>query len=332
MPIQHACISHISFSPEAGLSRSRPSSELATEGASEQLLADVKRSFLARITREHGSFSRERGESGFADELNKFLDKQSTFLELESALSQRFETLVESLKIEFDAHLLFFIEKSLNNHFFYLFVAGMNEALTINSELQIATTHSIDTSASLYGIKVDLIEWREHQNYAYISLQAPRQQELAALFYQFTGFENGIDKREQTLAFLNGIENFSKTMPEEQQKEYRTKVVDYCMECDEMDAPVDLSTLAREVEGIDQDEFLRVMSDYTPEEERQLMVDRRSLRQYIKFAGRERDLAISFSAHQLNNRVQYDAHSDTLSIKGLPSALRKQLQGHLKDE
>jgi len=332
MPIKNVCLSHIHYSPDSGLTKSRPNSELATEGESEQLLAELKRSFLARISREHGSFSKERGETGFADELNKFLDKGATFLELGAALTQRLEGLIESLKLEFDAHLLFFIEKSLDNHFFYLFVAGMKQALTIDSELQITTSSSIDTSSSLYGIKVDLIEWREHENYAYISLLAPRQQEMAALFYQYSGFVNGIDKTEQTLAFLNGIENFSQAIPEEQQKDYRTKVVDYCVECEEMDAPVDLSILAREVEGIDRDEFLRVMSDYTPEDDKQLMMDRKSLRQYVKFAGRERDLAISFSAHQLNNRVRYDAHSDTLSIKGLPNALRKQLLGHLKDE
>ena len=332
MPIQHACLFHIYYSPEAGLTKSRPNSELPTEGESEQLLAELKRSFLARISREHGSFSKEKGESGFADELNKFLDKSATFLEMGAALAQRLEALIESLKIEFDAHLLFFIEKSLNNHFFYLFVAGMREALTIDSELQVTTCHSIDTSTSLYGIKVDLIEWREHGNYAYISLLPPRHSEMSALFYQYTGFVNGIDKTEQTLAFLNGIESYSKSIPEDQQNDYRTKIVDYCVECDEMDAPVDLSTLANTVEGIDRDEFLRVMSDYTPEEENQLMMDRRSLRQYVKFAGRERDLAISFSAHQLNNRVRYDSHSDTLSIKGLPNALRKQLLGHLKEE
>ncbi|MDH3355618.1 MAG: nucleoid-associated protein [Chromatiales bacterium] len=332
MPIQHVSLSHISYYPESGLAKSRPNSELPTEGGSEQLLAEMKRSFLARISREHGSFSAEKGETGFADELNKFLDKNANFLEMATALSQKFETLIESLKLEFDAHLLFFVEKSPGNHFFYLFVAGMNEALTIDSELQITTSHSIDTSTSLHGIKIDLMEWKEYENYAYISLLAPRQREMADLFYQFTGFVNGIDKREQTLAFLSGIENFSQTIPEEQQKDYRTKVVDYCVERDEMDEPVDLSVLAREVEGIDRDAFVSAMSDYTPEDERQLMVDRRSLRQYVKFAGRERDLAISFSAHQLNNRVKYDAHSDTLSIKGLPNALRKQLLGHLKEE
>ena len=61
-----------------------------------------------------------------------------------------------------------------------------------------------------------------------------------------------------------------------------------------------------------------------------LQVDRRSLRRYVKFTGREKDLAVSFNSYQLNKRVSYDVDTDTLSIEGVPSALRKQLLEHLK--
>jgi nucleoid-associated protein len=62
------------------------------------------------------------------------------------------------------------------------------------------------------------------------------------------------------------------------------------------------------------------------------VVDRRSLRRYVKFAGREKDLAISFSSYQLDERVRYDVEGDTLHISGIPAALRKQLLGHIKGE
>jgi nucleoid-associated protein len=67
------------------------------------------------------------------------------------------------------------------------------------------------------------------------------------------------------------------------------------------------------------------------DEEEGLMMDRRALRRYVKFAGRDKDLAISFSSYQLHHRVHYDTESDTLSITGIPKALRSQLLGHLKE-
>ena len=94
--------------------------------------------------------------------------------------------------------------------------------------------------------------------------------------------------------------------------------------------PAELLVLsARTGEGTEK--LLEVLYSHAPEGEQELMVDRRSLRRYVKFAGREKDLAISFNSYQLNKRVQYDADTDTLSINGLPKALRNQLLGHLKE-
>jgi nucleoid-associated protein len=104
------------------------------------------------------------------------------------------------------------------------------------------------------------------------------------------------------------------------------------MEQEEKDAPVQLEGLAKSVEGINPEEFVRIVASHAPEGEQELMVDRRSLRRYVKFAGREKDLAISFNSYQLDKRVQYDADTDTLSINGLPKALRDQLLRHRNAE
>jgi len=59
------------------------------------------------------------------------------------------------------------------------------------------------------------------------------------------------------------------------------------------------------------------------------MMDRRSLRGYVKFTGRQKDLTISFSSSQLNSRAHYNPDKDTLSIDGITRALRDQLLRHL---
>ena len=107
------------------------------------------------------------------------------------------------------------------------------------------------------------------------------------------------------------------------------------MEQDGQDAPVKLEELAKSVEGINPDEFVRIVASHTggeSESEQELVVDRRSLRRYVKFAGREKDLAISFSSYQLDDRVRYDVESDTLHITGIPKALKKQLLAHINGE
>ncbi|MEN8170390.1 MAG: nucleoid-associated protein [Pseudomonadota bacterium] len=338
MPITHAIAHQLRRNADHPSQLSLRVDELATEGASEALLAKLKGSFLARISREHGSFTTESDTALLPRLLQQFLDDKLDFITLSRDFTTALQAQLDEAKIEFDAHLLFFVEKSFDHHLFTLFVARQSESLTVNDELEITSSYAIDNGPSLFGIKVDLIEWRERKNYACLSLIPPRgNPPLTEAFYALTGFSNGIDKEAATLAFLEGVEVFAKEVPQEQQKEYRDQVVGYCMEQEEQDAPVKLEGLAKSVEGINPDEFVRVVARHTAgesdnERDQELVIDRRSLKRYVKFAGREKDLAISFSSYQLNDRVRYDADSDTLHISGLPAALKKQLLGHMKGE
>lgn len=336
MPITHAIAHQLQRPADAPAQASLRSDELNTEGESEALLGKLKGSFLARISREHGSFSTE--ESALLPRaLAQFLDDELDFITLSRDFTLALQAKLDETKIELDAHLLYFVEKSFDHHLFTLFIARQSESLTLNEELEITPSYAIDAGPSLFGIKVDLREWREHQNYACLSLIPPRgNPPLAEAFYQLTGFSNGIDKEAATLAFLEGVEAYAKEVPQEQQKEYRNQIVEYCMEQEEQDAPVKLEGLSQAVEGINPDEFVRIVAKHAGGEEEkaadELVVDRRSLRRYVKFAGREKDLAISFSSYQLDERVRYDVESDTLHITGIPKALKKQLLSHIKGE
>ncbi len=338
MPITHAIAHHLQRPSDAAATLSLRADELATEGASEALLAKLKASFLARISREHGSFTSE-GEAALLPKLlAQFLDKELDFITLSRDFTTALQMQLDEAKIELNVHLLFFVEKSFDHHLFTLFIARQSESLTLNDELEVTSSYAIDSGPSLFGIKVDLVEWRERKNYACLSLIPPRgNPPLSEAFYALTGFSNGIDKEAATLAFLEGVEAFAKEVPQEQQKEYRNQVVEYCIEQDGQDTPVKLEGLAKAIEGINPDEFVRIVAGHTgnggnDEEEPEVVVDRRSLRRYVKFAGREKDLAISFSSYQLDERVRYDVESDTLHISGLPKALKKQLLGHLNGE
>lgn len=334
MPLEHAISHHLKRTAESETLLDLRDKEFPTEGPIETLLGQLKQSFLARISREHGSFiegTTEGAPGPLARELDAYLNKERSFIELSKTLMEQLKQMVDESKITLDGHFFFFLEKSLDNHMFHLFVAGQTESLSLNDKLELVPSYAIDTGPSLFGIKVDLAEWKERQNYAYLSLLPPRgNRALSDAFTALTGFANGLNKEEATLAFLEGIEHYAKELPEEKVGDYRNQVVEYCMAQEEQDAPVDLRGLAQSVEGIDSDAFLRTVSEQTPDGEQELRVDRRSLRRYVKFAGREKDLAISFNSYQLNKRVHYYEDTDTLSIEGVPSALRKQLLAHMK--
>ena len=54
--------------------------------------------------------------------------------------------------------------------------------------------------------------------------------------------------------------------------------------------------------------------------------DKRTLNQFRRFTGRAEGLSISFEAHLLGSKVEYDEERDMLIIRGLPTQLHDQLK------
>jgi nucleoid-associated protein len=50
------------------------------------------------------------------------------------------------------------------------------------------------------------------------------------------------------------------------------------------------------------------------------------LNQFRRFTGRAEGLSISFEAHLLGSKIEYDEEAGTLVIKGLPTSLTDQLK------
>lgn len=331
MPLTHAITHQIDSSLQQGHQLRISGHQLVIGDLLDGLVARLKGSFLGRISREHGSFE---GDGLLPAQLKALMANTSSFEQMSCAVAEGFQQQLVAEGEQFSAHLMFCIEEGMNSHFMHLFVVQSQQAMQINEQLEIAPIDSIDTGASLFGIKVDLREWREHAQYAYLSLLPPRgNPSLTQLFYKLCGFKSGIDKAEATYTFLEGVDAYATTLPQAQVESYKNQVVGYCMEQEGQDTPVDLAQLARSIEGINPSEFVTTMEGYQPiDSGAGIPMDRRSLSRYLRYAGRERDLSISFTSSQLSERIRYDVGSDTLHIKGLPKALRQQLLAHLQEE
>lgn len=305
--------------------------ELGDDPNKDLLLDKLKGSFMVRLTRKHGSFSEE--SALLSTDLNAYLSDCCNLADLSRNFMQGIAKKLEEQGVVLNAHFLFFIEKSFDHHHqFYLFVTHQNESLAISEQLDVCPSYVIDTGATMFGLKVDLAEWKGDRQYAYLSMIPPKGNVvLAELFDGLTGFHHGINKQESTVQLLDGVESYAKQLPDEQAKEVRNQVVDYCAEKEKSDEPVSIPGLSAALNGIDCDQFIRQMATHNPKiEEEPVMIDRRALQRYVKFSGREKALAVSFSSDQLNDRVFYDETNDSLTIKGLPKALRDQLLRHLK--
>lgn len=330
MPIDALITHHVRCDADAAPTVRLGTDVLPADDQAAALVDAIKSSFLSRLTREHGCFAAEGEPAPLPRLLEAYAEQQLGFVDLTGELMNAWQPLLDQQRPTVDADVICFAEKQADRQLFYLLVAGYKTAFTVDADQAIAATRYLDLGSSLFGIKVDLHEWRTAKHYAYLSLVPPQgNRKLADSFAALTGFTRGLDKADSTEAFLAGVEAFARQVDQDRADDFRHQVVDYCEGQERRDAPVDLGELAREMDGIDGERFTRFMADYTPDGDNALMMDRRSLRRYVKFTGREKDLAISFSSSQLNSRVHYNPDKDTLSIDGIPRALREQLLRHL---
>ena len=65
---------------------------------------------------------------------------------------------------------------------------------------------------------------------------------------------------------------------------------------------------------------------YNPGMAPEFPADKRTLSQFQRFTGRAEGLSISFEAHLLGSKIEYDEGRDMLIIRQLPTQLKDQLK------
>ena len=118
----------------------------------------------------------------------------------------------------------------------------------------------------------------------------------------------------------------SDDLPDESAREKTKTLVDYASSQTKMGEPMGLEELS---ELIDEDRP-RAFYDHIRNKDYglspEIPADKRTLNQFRRFTGRAEGLSISFEAHLLGDKIEYDEAAGTLIIKGLPTQLTDQLK------
>lgn len=339
MSITHVIAHHIMKENGEDANISLRDSELTNSPQQNALFESLKKSFNTRISRRHGSFDDNNQNAILSNSINTYLKDKTQFLSITHQITNAFTEQLNQQNAEMNAHFIFVTEETDKQTLFYLFIVNQNEYLTFDKTLDITPSYSIDTGSSLSGIKLNINDWQERPKYHYLTLVPPKGNEvLFDTLHELSGFGNKIDRAKSTKEFLEKIDNFSQQIPKENQNEFKEKVIEYCEEQEAKDEAVHIPTLSHTLEGIDCEKFIREMLPHNPQQDASevndddeaLMIDKQSLRRYVKFYGRDSDISLTFSSKQLEQSIFYDETSNTLTLKQLPKGLKKQLIAHYK--
>lgn len=329
MPIQHCVIHYLEKKPDDSpatlIAAEQP---LTVNEQLEDLLVDFNDSYNAKPGKSWACFIDD--EQALPSGLKALADNSKEFHEVGLDLARHWQKLLDEQQIYLAGHLCLMLYQFNMADYCVVAVLPQRRGLCISEQLAPQDIQHLDLSQLQLACRINLSEWRNNASSKhYISLIKGRGgKKLAEAFQELLNAEEHGDAPADTRTLLRAFSDYidSSDLDEEPVQEKTKALVQYTKDQQRKGEPVELAGLS---EALDEEnprafyEHIRNLdyglSDYVP-------TDRKVINQFQRFTGRAEGLSISFEAHLLGSRVEYDEQRDMLIIRELPTQLKDQLK------
>ncbi|WP_121498150.1 nucleoid-associated protein YejK [Pseudomonas aeruginosa] len=331
MPIRNAIVHLIDKKPDGDPSALHTSDVLLAQSeALDNLLADLNESYNARQGKAWGLFHEESGAYPLSGWLKSYLDTKLDFIEWSRLASEHLAKLMDESNLSIGGHV--FMAHYVQGMTDYLLIALLHhsEGVAVDGQLSLNPSVHLDLSLLHLAARINLSEWQNNPNSKqYVSfIKGKGGKRVSEYFRDFLGCMEGVDGPGETRTLLKAFSDYleKEDMAEPNAREKTEALVGYASTQCKLGIPVSLEELSQ---IIDEDrpkafyEHIRNL-DYglSPE----IPADKKTLNQFRRFTGRAEGLSISFEAHLLGSKIEYNEASDTLTIRQLPTQLKDQLK------
>ena len=331
MSIKHCIIHSIKRTAESGdITLNLRENENTPEGPIVSLFTQLKQSFQRSATRQYGLFDPEQGDNPLPAWLKQLESESMGFTTVTKKLTEHLKSQLEEITEGFSAHILYVVEELLEESQLYIFWVTHSEAQLIDSEMDIDNIEYVDSGKMNYVMKLDFNQWQVENWQQYLSVITSRgSKDIGHAFLQFCGFVSSVNLQQQTDEFLTVVDEYAQTLSADESKQYKNKIVDYCVEQDMQGNPINVKDLSEELNSSNPDHFSDFVSEKMEEPKEEIYTHRNSLKKFVRFYGREKDLSISFSSDMMGENVIYNPETGELTLKEVPKSLKQQLSKYL---
>ncbi|ANC01990.1 MULTISPECIES: nucleoid-associated protein YejK [Pseudomonas] len=331
MPIRHCIVHLIDKKPDGSpaVLHARDT-ELAASDAIENLLADLNDSYNAKQGKAWGFFHGESGAYPLSGWLKQYQEEEKDFTTFSRIAVEHLQKLMEESNLSTGGHVLFAHYQQGMTEYLVIALLHHSEGVAVNAELDVTPSRHLDLGQLHLAARINLSEWKNNQHSKqYISfIKGKNGKKVSDYFRDFIGCQEGVDGPGETRTLLKAFSDFveSEDLPEEAAREKTQTLVDYATSQTKQGEPITLEELSSLIDEDRPKAFFDHIrnKDYglSPE----IPADKRTLNQFRRFTGRAEGLSISFEAHLLGSKIEYDEEAGTLVIKGLPTQLIDQLK------
>ena len=330
MPIRHSIIHQIDKKPDGTPAVLHVSgTELAESQATENLLHDLNVAYNAKTGKAWGFFHAQSGAFPFSGWLQTYIDG-GEFIEFSHTAVEHLQKLMEESNLSVGGHVLMaHYQQGLTD---YLIVALLqnSEGVTVNPDLSVTPSKHLDFGSISLAARINISEWRSNpKSRQYIScLKGSKGRKATDYFRDFIGCQEGVDGPGETRTLLKAFSDFvtAEDLHEDSAREKTDTLVNYSMAQAKLGEPITLNELSGLIDEEQPHSFYNFIKskDYGLSET--LPPDKKTINKFRRFTGRAEGMSISFEAHLLGDKIEFDEAGGTLTLRNLPTQLADQLK------
>lgn len=331
MPLKHAIIHHIDKKPDgtpAVLTLSQ--AELHESGAIENLLGDLNNAYNSKAGKGWGLFHGESGAFPFSGWLKDYLEARKDFTTFSGVAVEHLQKLMEESNLSVGGHVLFMHYQQGMTDYLSIALLHHSEGVAVTEELAVTTSRHLDLSQLHLAARINISEWQTNkQSKQYISfIKGKNGRKASDYFRDFIGCQEGVDGPGETRTLLKAFSDFveSEDLPEVSAREKTKTLVDYATSQAKLGAPMGLEELSELIDEERPKAFYDHIRNRDYGLSPEIPADKRTLNQFRRFTGRADGLSISFEAHMLGSKIEYDEAKGTLLIRSIPTQIKDQLK------
>lgn len=293
----------------------------------EHLLVEFNQQFNAKSGKALGFLA---DDCAIASQLQQLAQEPDSLLQLSQQLAKQWQQSLQEQELFLRGHLCFIHYRHSMSDYLVLALLPQSQGLNASAELQLEQVQHLDMTQLQLAARINLSEWQNNQQSRHhVSwLKAKGGKKLLQAFCDLLGCQESEDAPAQTHSLLQAFSDYveENQLAPEHAKEKTDNLVRFANQHSRQGQPVALDELSEVIDEENPRAFYQHirnkdygLSDYVP-------TDRRTLSQFQRFTGRAEGMSISFEAHLLGSRVEYDPERDTLIIRNPPTQLKDQIQ------
>ena len=270
----------------------------------------------------------------FAQELNRLLENEINFLNFSQQSTKLLAQELGKYNFADSGTLILCQYNFLATDYLFIALLDSRISMLVDENLEIRRTEYLDITQFDIAARINLTDLQVNANSnRYLTFIKGRVgRKISDFFMDFLGAEEGLNPQVQNQCLLQAVSDYCEQgeLNKEQTQAVKKQAFEYCKGQLASGDEIALTELSANLPTLNERPFVTFTEEQDYGLEETIPPVRSALKTLTKFSGSGKGVTLSFDADLLNNRIEWDPLTDTLTIKGIPPNLKDQLQKALK--